>query len=243
MLPKIDVPIFEVNLPLMKKKVKYRPFLVKEEKILLMAMESKEETEIALAIKQIVNNCVITKLDIDELPIVDLEYLFLHLRARSIGEIIELQYQCNNNVSQEDGTEKKCGALIKFELNALEIAPETDTVVEKKIQLTENLGVVMKYPNYKMIENLTSTSEAEMVVETITSCIDYIYDNDGVYYAKDVKKEELVDFIDSLTREQFEKIQNFFENIPKLRKKMNFVCGKCGYKDEITLEGIQSFFV
>ena len=243
MLPKIDVPLYEITLPLLQKKVKIRPFLVKEEKILLMAMESEDEESVLLAIKQIINNCLIEDFDVDSLPILDLEYLFLQLRARSVGEIIDLQYKCNNDVKDAEGNDKKCNSVIKMNFNALEIEPEVNENHRKKIQLTPKLGVVMKYPDFKLIDNLKKVTESESLIKIVVGCIEYIYDDESIYYAKDSTEEELTDFIDSLTRDQFNDIQNFFDTIPKIKKVLDFKCSKCSYEDKIILEGIQSFFV
>lgn len=244
MLPKVDVPLYEITLPLMKKKVKFRPFLVKEEKILLMAAESDDQNAVILAIKQIITNCLVTKIDVDNLPIMDFEYLFLHLRARSVGETIDLQYKCNNDIN-EGGEERKCNHVVKLSFNALEVEPELNSNEVNKIELTPKLGIVLKYPTFGSLDELTEKNDisaTELVLKTIISSIDYIYDEESLYYAKDTPKEELIDFVDSLTREQFSQIQNFFENIPKLKKKLDFKCGKCGYSDNIEVEGIQSFF-
>jgi hypothetical protein len=244
MLPKIDVPLYEITLPLMKKKVKFRPFLVKEEKILLMAAEAAEESAVILAIKQIISNCLVTKIDVDDLPILDFEYLFLHLRARSVGETIDLQYKCNNDIIEGEEN-RKCNHVVKLSFNALEVEPELNGKESNKIELTPKLGLVLKYPTFGGIDTLIEKKEVtptDVVVETILSSIDYIYDDESLYYAKDTPREELVDFIDSLTREQFMDITKFFENIPKLTKKLDFKCGKCGYSDAIEVEGIQSFF-
>lgn len=243
MLPKIDVPLYEITLPLLQKKVKFRPFLVKEEKILLMAMESEDEDSVLLAIKQIITNCIVDDIDVDALPILDLEYMFLQLRARSVGEVIDLQYRCNNEVKDDNGNDKKCNSVIKLSFNALEIIPENDPKHDKKISLTPKLGVVMKYPNFRLIDGLKNLNEADTLVKIVAGCIDYIYDEDSIYYAKDTTEEELVDFIDSLTREQFNDIQDFFDTIPKMKKILDFKCSKCAYEDKIVLEGIQSFFV
>jgi len=243
MLPKIDVPLYEITLPLLQKKVKIRPFLVKEEKILLMAMESDDEKSILLAIKQIVTNCCVENINVDDLPILDLEYMFLQLRARSIGEIIDLQYKCNNDVKDEEGNEKKCNNIIKLSFNALEVEPEKNENHSQKIQLTPKLGVVMKYPDFKIMEKMEVQSETEAIQKMVTNCIDYIFDEETLYYAKDASESELVDFVDSLTRDQFQKIQDFFDTIPKMKKTLNFKCNKCGYQEEVVLEGVQSFFV
>ena len=246
MLPKIDVPLYEITLPLLKKKVKFRPFLVKEEKILLMAAESEnpDPDAVVLAIKQIINNCCASDLDIDDLPILDFEYFFMHLRARSVGEIIDLQYKCNNILSGEGEDAKKCNAIVKLSFNALEVEPDVKDI-NQKIELTPNLGLVMKFPTFKGIESaskLENLLPTQIVAKTIINSIDYIYDKDSIYYAKDTSEEELEDFIDSLTREQFGQIQTFFESIPRLKKNVKFICQKCAYEEELMLEGIQSFF-
>jgi hypothetical protein len=171
--------------------------------------------------------------------------LFLNLRARSVGEIIDLQYKCNNDIpGSEDDKTHKCGNLINLNFNALEVKPKIE-MIDSKIQLTPKLGVVLKYPTFKAIEAVASEkniSPADFVSETIISSIDYIYDEENMYYAKDATKEELLEFIDSLTKEQFGMIQKFFEDIPKLTKKLDFKCNKCGYEENIEIQGIQSFF-
>ena len=243
-LPKIDVPIHTVDLPLTKKNVRFRPFLVKEEKLLLMAMESQEEKTILESIKQVLNNCCLDDIDIGGLPTSDLEFLFLNLRARSIGEIVELQYKCNNKVSDEAGEEKTCNHVVKFDLNILEVKPEILPNHSAKIELTKDLGIMMKYPNIASIQKIETNegSDIEKIMNIVTECIDFIYDADSIYYKKDISDEELDEFIGSLTRDQFSKVQEFFDTMPKIKKIVPFTCGKCGYKEDITIEGIQNFF-
>jgi len=242
-LPKLDVPTYEVDLLLSKQKVRYRPFLVKEEKIFLMAMESEDEKTVMDAIKQILNNCCLDEIDIDNLPVLDLEFFFLNLRARSVGEIVNLQYKCNNKVKNEEGEEKQCNNVVKFNVNILEIKPEMNEDHTNKIDLNGKMGIVMKYPNFKMIQNVTEDSDTEKIIKIIGSCIDYIYDEDNIYYRKDISEEEISEFVENLTREQFVKIQRFFETIPKIKKDVEFKCSKCNYEEKIAIEGIQSFFV
>lgn len=210
-----------------------------------MAMESEDSKAIVLAIKQILNNCCVTEIDVESLPILDFEYFFLHLRARSVGEIIDLEYKCNNDVKEEEGKTSKCGNKIKFSFNALEVEPDLSDAPNNKIQLTPKLGVCMKYPEFRSLEDVGEEKVAvsEFVAKTVSASIDYIYDEENIYYAKDATQEELIDFIDSLTREQFALIQDFFEKIPKLKKKLDFKCTKCGYNEEVEIAGIQSFFV
>lgn len=243
MLPKIDVPIHNLTLPISKKNIKFRPFLVKEEKILLMAMESGEEESVMNSIKQIVNNCCIDEVNIDELPVTDLEFIFLNLRARSVGEVVELQYKCNNKIKSESGEEKDCGGLVKFDLNLLEIKPEINPENNQRIELTEKMGIVMKYPNLKSIESSNnSENNTERIMKVLVDCVDYIYDAETIFHRKDISDKELNEFLDGLNRKQFEKIQKFFETLPRLKTNLDFKCVKCGYEENILLEGIQNFF-
>jgi rubrerythrin len=242
-LPKIDVPVYTIDLPLSKKNVRYRPFLVKEEKLLLMAMESNEEKTVIDTIKQIINNCCLDEIDVDNLPVLDLEFFFLNLRARSIGEVVNLQYKCNNIVKDEEGNEKDCGNVVKFDVNILEIKPEENINHTNKIELSEKMGLMMNYPNFKMIGDNESLTDVEQIIKIISDCIEYIYDEDSIYYKKDITQEDLNEFIEGLTREQFSKVQDFFDTIPKIKKDVEFKCNKCGYTENITIEGIQNFFV
>jgi hypothetical protein len=161
-LPKLDVPQYEIELPISKKKIKYRPFLVKEQRNLLMAIESSESITIQQNIRDILNNCTITEgIDIDSLPIIDIEYYFLNLRARSVGEVVNLKYTCNNEVTGEDGEKKKCGGTVKFDLNLLEVKPTVDEGHDKKIQLIE---ILKNYP----------TSEVYVEGERLVSLVNQI---------------------------------------------------------------------
>lgn len=240
-LPKIDTPVYETKLLSTGKKVKYRPFLVKEQKLLLMAYESNDTKETINIVKQILNNCLISKVDIEELPSFDIENLFLQLRARSVGETISLKYNCNNIVAED----KKCNGVVQFDLNLLELEPTKDAKHSNKIEITNKLGIVMKYPNFNTIngDDATKDNEVEKTIELITKCVDYIYDNEQLYYAKDTTKEELVEFIENLQQDDLEKIQNFFSTMPKIKKELNFKCPKCNYEEKINVEGLQNFFV
>jgi hypothetical protein len=242
MLPKIDVPVYEIKLPSTGESIKFRPFTVKEEKLFLMAYESEDVKYSVDTIIQVLNNCVVSDIDIKDLPTFDIEYLFLNLRARSIGEIVKLKYRCNNDV----GTEKepqKCNSSVEIELNVLEVEPSKNPNHTNKIQLSEELGIVMKYPKMGLIKDNTEVDDFNVVLDLIISCIDYIYDKDNLYYAKDSTKEELTEFLDSLQSKDLEKIKDFFDTMPKLKKNMDFSCKKCGYTENIELEGLQSFFV
>ncbi len=243
MLPKIDVPIYELNLISSGKKIRFRPFLVKEQKLLLMANQSDDPKDSLNVVKQICKNCIIDDVDIESLPVFDLEFIFLNLRARSVSEVINLQYKCNNKVKNEAGEETTCGNLEKFDVNLLEITPTKDSKHDKKIMLGEKLGIMMRYPTFEMIANLKGQNEDETLMELLTICIDNIFDKDNIYYTKDVTKEELEEFIDNLQQKDLEKIQEFFETAPKIKKGISFNCKKCGYKESIEVEGLQNFFI
>jgi hypothetical protein len=242
MLPKIDVPIYDVQLPLTKKKIRYRPFLVKEEKLLMMAMEANDIKGVTTTIKQIVNNCILDEVDVEKLPVTDIEFLFLQLRARSVSEIVELSYKCNNTLKDDEGNEKTCNHIVKFDFNIFDIKPAFDEKHTNKIELSPELGVVMRYPTFESIELIEDGNDVSKVFSILTTCVDYIYDKDNIYYAKDVTAEELNEFIDGMTRDQFEKVKDFFDTMPKLKKNIDFKCGKCGYSENIEIEGIQNFF-
>ena len=244
-LPKIDVPTYETTLISSGKKVKYRPFLVKEQKLFLMASQSTDEKETVGVVKQVLNNCIISDIDVDDLPTFDLEHLFMQLRARSVGEVVNLKYNCNNTVKDDKGEDKVCGGLVKFDLNILDIKPIIDPDHNSKIEITDKLGIVMKYPTLGMVKNFDNlqSESIDTIMDVIVSCIDFIYDADQMYYAKDSTKEELMEFVDNLQQDDLEKIQKFFTTMPKISKPLDFKCGKCGYEEKIVVEGIQNFFV
>jgi hypothetical protein len=241
-LPKIDVPIYDVKLISTGKKVRFRPFTVKEEKLFLMASESSDSESIITAITQVLNNCVLDDVDIESLPLFDVEYLFLNLRARSISEVVNLKYKCNNKVTNEEGNEKKCNNEVQLDVNILEIEPQNNPIHTSKIELSSNLGIVMKYPKMSFMNNMDSKDEFDAILNIIVDCIDYIYDEDNVYYAKDTDRKELVEFVESLQSKDLDKIKQFFDTMPKMKKEVEFKCKKCGYNEKLELEGLQSFF-
>jgi hypothetical protein len=243
MLPKIDVPVYSINLLSNGKIVKYRPFTVKEEKLFLMANEAEDVTTAIETTKQILNNCIVSEIDVDKLPIFDIEYLFLNIRAKSVSEIVNLQYKCNNEIPGEDGKEShKCNNLVKIDVNLLEIKPEK-TKTSNKIEITNKLGLMMKYPTFDVVKKYEVSEDADMIVKLTADCIDYVYDGEQLYYSKDTTLEERVEFIESMQTKDLEKIKEFFDGMPKIKKDLDFKCNKCGYEETITLEGLQSFFV
>lgn len=244
MLPKIDVPIYETNLISTGEKIKFRPFLVKEQKLFLMASQSDDTKDMIDAIKQVITNCVLSDINVDSLPTFDLENIFIQLRARSVNEVVNLNYNCNNKVTNDKGEENVCANLITFDINLLELRAEKNPNHTNKISITDKLGIVLKYPTFNMMEKLDmENNDITKILEIIVSCIDYIYDDDTLYHAKDSTKEELTEFIENLKQSDLEKIQDFFTTLPKLKKDLHFHCNKCGYEEDIIVEGIQNFFV
>lgn len=243
MLPKLDVPTYEVNLISTGKPVRFRPFLVKEQKLFLMASESDDPKETVQVIRQVLKNCIIDELDVDTLPTFDLEWLFINLRARSVEEIVNLRYKCNNNVKDEEGKDGKCTGYVEFDVNLLDVQPSKNPEHTNKIQITENLGVVLKYPTFEMVQKYEGLAENDLMTNVLVDCIDYIYDKEQMYYAKDSSKQELIDFVDNLQQKDLEKIKLFFDTIPEVKKDVTFECPKCKYKEDIAIKGIQNFFV
>jgi hypothetical protein len=243
MLPKIDVPIYETKLISSGQTIRYRPFLVKEQKLFLMAAESDDVNDTINAIKQVIQNCVLDDIDVENMATFDIEHLFIQLRARSVGEVVQLNYNCNNKIKDEEG-EKICGGKVQFDLNVLEIQPTKNSEHSNKIAINNKMGIVMKYPTFKTVNKLdVNSNDMEQILEVIIGCIDYIYDDEKLYYAKDSSKQELIEFIENLTQTELEKIQKFFDTLPKFKKDLHFKCGKCGYEEDILVEGIQNFFV
>lgn len=239
-LPKLEVPTYEIELPLSKKKLKYRPFLVKEQKNLLMAMESGDADTIQHNIREILNVCTLTEgVVLDELPIIDIEYYFINLRAKSVGEISETKYRCNNKVSET----KECGNIMESRINLTEITPQSDEFVDPEIRISDNIVVKMRYPQFGLVkDSINLENITDVTFNMIASSIEYIYDGEQFYYAKETSKEELLEFVEGMNQQQFEKIEHFFNNIPKLKKKIDMTCAKCGYEHSLEVEGLESFF-
>jgi hypothetical protein len=248
-LPKIDLPIFELKLVSESKPIKFRPFLVKEEKLLLMALQSGKEEDILKTIKQVVNNCLLEELDIDRIPIFDIEYLFLNIRARSVGEKVETFFVCRNvtgKKTNEDGIEEDdyCMHMMPVEVNILEIKPPIEDL-PKKIHITKDIGIELKYPtlsSYKSIQEMALSEGTQEVFDMIYDCTEYVYDENEVYYMNETSKEEFFAFLESLTQEQFEKIINFFEKLPTVSYDVKHACQKCGHQHNLHMEGLNDFF-
>lgn len=232
-LPILNSPRFEVELPITKKSVSYRPFLVKEEKVLLMALESGDQKQILRAMHDVIEACTDNKVVAKELPVAELEYLFLKLRAKSVGETSHIGLKCTS-----------CETLNEMDIDLNTIEIDTSNIPSNKIMLTDTIGVMMKYPNSAdIIKNIDAKkSDVENSYAVIIACLDKIFDTENVYDVATQTKQEVQDFIESLNKNQFEKIKVFFEGMPKLKKELHFNCEKCGTKNDVVLEGVESFF-
>ena len=234
-LPKLDVPIYEMVVPSTDEKIKYRPFLVKEEKILLIAMESGENKDIIQAVKQIVSECTFNKLELGDMPMFDVEFMFLNIRAKSVGEISKLKVLC-----QDD---KVTYANVEVDLSKIEVQVDDDHT--NKIELSDEMGVFMKYPS---IDSFSTAGIAEItasnMLDVIVACIDTIYDKKGeeVYDSKDSTQKELVDFVEQLNTKQFQEVQKFFDTMPKLRHEIKVKNPKTKKESKVVLTGLSDFF-
>jgi hypothetical protein len=239
-LPKLEVPTYELELPLSGKKIKYRPFLVKEQKNLMMAMESGDAETIQYNVREILNVCTLTPgIDIDDFPILDVEYYFINLRAKSVGEVVESKYRCNNDLG-----DKECGNIMETKIDLTTIKPEWEEKVDPEIKITDKLIVKMRYPKFGIIKDSVNIDNVtDVTFNMIASSIEYIYDGEQFYYAKETTKEELLEFIEQLNQAQFEKIEKFFENLPKMKKNIMLTCSKCGFIHNMEVEGLENFFV
>ena len=227
-LPKLNTPVYEAILPSTEKVIKYRPFLVKEEKVLLTAMEDGSQTALMNAIKTILKNCVQGNLDVERLPLFDIEYLFLKLRSKSIGEISEIGLKC---------TDTECGGVNKLSINMDEIEVTRPEGHTRKIMISDEVGVMMSYP---VIKTAGITEEDGMAI--VKDCIEMIFTEEETHERDSFTSKELDEFLDSMDTKQFAKIKQFFDSMPKLEHTINYKCEKCGEDKEITLQGLDSFF-
>ena len=237
-LPTIATPTYELELPSNKKKVKYRPFLVKEEKILIIAMESEDPKQIARAVKDVITNCILTKgIKVDELSTFDIEYLFLNIRGKSVGEDIEVLITC-----PDDGM-TQVPTLITLDEIKVQISPEHT----RDIKLDDNLSLRMKYPSMTEFikSNFSVDSSSVTVDETfdlISTCVEQVYNEEESWSASDYSKKELLEFLEGLSSKQFKEIEKFFETMPKLSHTLTVKNPNTGIESEVVLEGLTAFF-
>lgn len=232
MLPKLNHPIHNIEVPSLKKKKNFRPFLVKEEKILLMAKESDDSNDILVAVKQIVNNCSLDpNFNIDDLALFDLEYIFLQLRAVSVDDVLTVSYRDNQD-------EKKYDFDIKLKDIKIDIPKETKNI----IKITDDIGMIMKYPSTKLYEDKEFLNEKdEQIFKLIVRCVDKIYKGDEIYDLRDYSSSEIEDFLENLSVKVFEQVQTFFENCPKLHHTIKYK-NSLGNERTIELNSLNDFF-
>ena len=231
-LPKLNTPTYELELPSTGEIIKYRPFLVKEQKLLLIAQESGEEKQIANAMGELVNSCTFGKVNTKSAPMFDIEYLFLKIRGKSVGEKVKLNLIC-----QDDGK-----TTVPYELNLEDVECQVQDDHSNEIQINEDIKIVFRYPLLNDLQNVkASAGDSEKTFHFMECCIDSIHSGDDVFQRIDIKDKELSDFIEQFTNEQFEKITQFFNTMPKLRHVVKVTNPKTKKKNEILLEGLESF--
>ena len=235
-LPKLTTPTYELEIPSTDEKIKYRPFLVREEKILLIALESGESEDIITAIKDIVTECTYGKVDLGKMPMFDVEYVFLQIRSKSVGEVSTLRLLCPDDKE----------TYVNVDIDLSEIMVQVDKGHNPKIELTDEMGMIMTYPS---IDSLSATGvtdiTADNMLDVIGACILQIYDKKGeeVFETKDQTKKEISEFIESLNTKQFLEVQKFFDTMPKLKHVVTIENPKTKVKSDITLQGLNDFFV
>ena len=235
-LPKLNVPVYEAILPSTEKVIKYRPFLVKEEKLLLTAQESGDDAVLP-AVKQIIKNCVQGEIDVDNMPLFDIEYLFLRLRAKSVGEEVTLglkPWGCPQNNGE------LCKFTTEVAINLEDVKVIKDKKHTSKIMLDDKIGIMMKYPNISQVG--IKGSDSEMGMNIIKSCIKMIFTEEETYESDSFADKELDEFIDSLNTKQMEKIRDFFNTMPTLKHTVKYTCKTCNEEKETTIQGLNSFF-
>ena len=238
-LPMMTMPKYTMTIPSTNKTVKFRPFVVKEEKALLLAQQSEDASVMVDTLKDVISECIQDDIDIDKLATFDLEYMFTQLRAKSVGENIELFFTCDS-----PGCVDNEKARLKIGIDLTTLVVEKDPSHEANISLFGDVGVVMKYPSIESIKKMQDIDEQnlEVVFKIISKSIDYIYQGDEIYYAHEQSDEELLTFVNNLTSEQFMKLQHFFQTMPKLKKVIEYDCPVCHTHHRQVLEGMQSFF-
>ena len=230
-LPTIATPQYSCVLPSNNQTVRFRPFLVKEKKILMMAAEEATFDAMYTATKQIIENCILDKINIESLPLFDIQYLFLKIRCKSVGETSEFNVKCSS-----------CEHENEISVNLEQVGVIKNPEHTDKIMLSSNVGIKMKYPDLTIEKTMSQGEKAQNDHELILKCIDYVFDGDSIYPAKDTAKEDLVQLLDSLSFENYSKIVKFFETIPKISHKINFSCSKCQTSNSYVINNLVDFF-
>jgi len=236
-LPQLNSIKYDMTIPSTGQEIKYRPFVVREEKVLLTALESDDAQQISNAMRDIVEVCTFKSVDVKSLAMFDLELIFLKLRAASVGENAKIALKCKSEECKHDNP---------VDVNLSTVTLKGDPKANAVVQITDTVGVSLKYPTVLRVEDVLKASKPEagidIAIGMIAASIESIHDADSVYPASESTPRELVDFIESLNKEQFTKVQEFFDNFPKLKEDVEFTCEKCGTVNNITLEGLNDFF-
>jgi len=236
-LPKVSVPTYDLIVPSNKTKLKVRPFSVKEEKLLLLALESESVSDIANTVKQVINNCIISgEADVDKLPFFDIDYMFIFLRAKSVGDTVEVKMTCNNVVD-----DKKCGEVFDANMDISKCEILYPEEIADDIKLDKDKGVKMKCPSYAAMRKLEA-NPIDVKTDLIVQSIDYIYDKKGVYPARDHSREELVEFVEGLTEANYKKLEKFVNNFPTFAVLLEKKCPKCGFHHKVRYTDFYDFF-
>tara|TARA_Y100000356_G_scaffold104580_1_gene90296 strand:+ start:168 stop:872 length:705 start_codon:yes stop_codon:yes gene_type:complete len=230
-LPRIDTPTYQTNLPSTGQTVQYRPFLVKEQKIMMMAQESGDEKQTVDALSRLVTICTFNKVDVTNAPTFDIEHLFLRIRSKSVGESVDVSITCPD----DDKTQ------VRTKINIEDVKVQTYSDHNNIIDLTDTIKIVLRYPSLSDIGMVGDTQTSDGIFKLLYRCIHEIHHNDDVYNRVDMSEKDIEDFIDQLTSEQFEKITKFFQTMPKLSHKVSVTNPKTKVRGEVVLEGLQSF--
>ena len=242
-LPKVNVMTYTLTLPSTGKKLEYRPFLVKEEKVLMMAMQSGENKDMVRALREIIDSCVEDKIDTKSLPMFDIEYIFLQLRARSIGEKIPIEYTLPDDKCEKSKSNANCRYTTEIDVD--EIKVEKDEKHKDIIDLNDNIKIKLKYPKIESSTDIAGLEGKKLVDKTfemIGDCIEYIMEGEEMHQTSDYTKKDIDEFLNSLSSGQFKNIQEFFDTMPKVRKEVTGKCQSCGKENTRILEGMGDFF-
>ena len=233
-LPKINAPTYQLVLPSTGESVNYRPYLVKEEKIIMMAAESNDQTQMVRAIKDVIRSCTDGAVDVNKITMFDLEYVFIQLRTKSVGESSTISVKCTECGSSND---------VEVDLSKITVNVPKDSQKGVVKKLTDDISVLLRYPNVDAVIQATEkNSEMEIAFDLIASCIDTIYQGDESHDVAHASREELNDFIDSLNNQQFTEIQSFVETIPNSELDVSFKCLSCSHMNELNIGGLSNFF-
>ena len=234
-LPQVALPTYELEIPSNGKKIKYRPFVVKEEKVLLLALESGDDKQIEDAVRTLLKNCIQSRVKIEDLAIFDLEYIFLQIRAVSVGEVVEMMLTC-----EDDGKTQ-----VRYNLNLADVKVDKPEGHSNKIMLSDSMGVIMKYPSFEEFVKVSiagKNSTGDDIIAIIAKCIDQIFDAEDVYDSSTTSKKEFVQFVEGLTNKQFESVEKFFETAPVLKHEIVIKNPNTGVENTMVIQGLANFF-